>query len=509
VEMERDQLGREKAEMGQKLEFLQKERAYVESRREETERKLTGSQAELETERAKYMAFVSLSESRLAEVQLERDEAARRASTFDSRERELLGTVAKMDVARRTLHNRVMQLSGNMRVYVRIRPPLPGEAEKSVAAIPAASSSSSRRTSVIRPRPTPPRHAAVSDESPFHFPGLLDRDSSSPSSAMSLDDPAKNVLVVTEPYKDRGGLTPRQKKWSFNFDGAFGPSCGQEELWEATEPLVQSVIDGFNVCIFAYGQTGSGKTHTMLGDDANPGIVTRAVNKLFDTKSAIEGGGVCGVGGDATVDISVELLEIYNERVRDLLAPDAGPSGKELNLRLNSNEAVGNVLVSANSREEVRDIMDLAQRRRCVKATQSNAESSRSHMIFTLHFVLRHGNSGLIRRGKLHVCDLAGSERLSKSGSMGTLLKETKHINTSLAVLSNVIEKLQGNDKHVPYRESKLTYLLKNSLGGDSKTLAIVCCNPLPAHFGESMCSLRFAAKANRVELKATGNFSC
>jgi hypothetical protein len=132
-------------------------------------------------------------------------------------------------------------------------------------------------------------------------------------------------------------------------------------------------------------------------------------------------------------------------------------------------------------------------------------------MLFTIHFVASHNNE-IARVGKLHICDLAGSERLDKSGchmmSDGSLLKETQNINKSLMCLSTVIEKLQVKDSHVPFRDSKLTMLLQNSLGGDSKTLAIVCCNPHPEHFNESMSSIRFANKVSRVELKAMAKVS-
>ena len=155
--------------------------------------------------------------------------------------------------------------------------------------------------------------------------------------------------------------------------------------------------------------------------------------------------------------------------------------------------------------------MDVAQSRRCTKATNSNDVSSRSHMIFTVFYDAVHKrDESLSRRGRLHVCDLAGSERLSKSGSGNDkdLLKETQAINTSLLCLSNVIEKLQKNDPHIPFRDSKLTYLLQNSLGGDSKTLAVVCCSPNPTSFHESLCSLRFGNKVNKVELQKEQVFS-
>jgi kinesin family protein C1 len=249
-------------------------------------------------------------------------------------------------------------------------------------------------------------------------------------------------------------------------------------------------------------KTGSGKTFTMIGDKKNPGLIPRSVQMFFDTKADIEK--KCQAQGQVVkIDIGVELLEVYNDEVRDLLSPNAGPNGKLVKVDVQGHEAVGNVVASASSQTEVEKILAVAQSRRCVKATNSNAESSRSHMLFTIHFkVTSSTNDELNRNGCLHITDLAGSERLDKSGSYGQLLTEAKHINLSLHALTGVIEKLQEKSEHIPYRNSKLTYLLRNSLGGDSKTLAIVCCSPQQEHFQESHSSIRFAAKASKVELK-------
>jgi hypothetical protein len=269
----------------------------------------------------------------------------------------------------------------------------------------------------------------------------------------------------------------------------------------------------------------------MLGEDGYDGLIGRSVVKLFHSKHEIEELS----RGAASVELSVELLEVYNEKVFDLLAPQGGDKGRELSLKVTSKEVVGNVLVPTASKEDVMKVLALAQSRRCVKATASNKESSRSHMIFTIHFQTTLGD-GTKRNGKLNVCDLAGSERLKKSGAhqvgvssklfgrcriifaqltklccafhQGALLEETKNINKSLSALSNVIERLQAGDKNIPFRDSKLTFLLQDSLGGNSKTLAIVCCNPLTDHFSESLCSLKFAEKVNKVDLKAVANFS-
>jgi kinesin family protein C1 len=315
----------------------------------------------------------------------------------------------------------------------------------------------------------------------------------------SFSDLSKQTIELTEPQRDRGGLNPRRKKWKYGFDKVFNPVNDQADVWEGAEPLVQSAVDGHKVCMFAYGQTSSGKTHTMIGDSVNRGIIPRAVEKLFASKKEIEQ----SFQGDVSVSIKVELLEIYNEEVYDLLNAEAGPKGQKIKIKLNSNEAVNNAVVEASTQDEVQGVLQLAQQRRCVKATKSNAESSRSHLLFTVRFELSSLiNEEMNRQGVLHIVDLAGSERLDKSGSQGTLLTEAKHINTSLSALSHVIQKLQEKSDHIPYRDSKLTYLLRDSLGGDSKTLCIVCCSPHQAHFNESLNSIRFAANASKVELK-------
>jgi kinesin family protein C1 len=414
-------------------------------------------------------------EIELAKTREERDHAIIRLGTSDKREDELFEKLLESDRVRRELHARVMYLSGNIRVFVRVRPPIPGEEEN-----------------------------CTEDDKHFRFGGNGGL-TGQINTKYGSDDPTKNLLEVIEPKKDRGGLSERRKKWTFGFDQIYDPSCDQRDVWEGCEPLIQSAIDGFNVTIFAYGQTGSGKTYTMLGDSTrsdSEGIISRAVRKLFDSKAKIEELS----RGEKQVFLSVELLEIYNENVRDLLSA----SKQDTFLKIVANEAVGSTHLPVNSEMDVFKVLEMAQKRRCVKATASNATSSRSHMLFTIVFNVQ-SKDGTAQTGKLHVCDLAGSERLGKSGANnvgGALLNETKHINLSLSTLSNVIEKLQAGDSNVPFRESKLTSLLQNSLGGNSKTLCIVCANPLQAHFHETLCSLRFAAKINKVDLKAQQNFS-
>lgn len=436
---------------------------------------------------------------------------------FESIERKLIHEKNVLNEMRRTLHNKVIQLTGNIRVYIRVRPLIPSEQQLTTVATTRRPSSasgggegrpssasgrpSSRGGSIISSSSQEQQQQQQQDEQCFHFPGLADRNVASKSpNYTSFSDLSKQTIELTEPHRDRGGLNPRRKKWKYGFDKVFNPVNDQADVWDGAEPLVQSAVDGHKVCMFAYGQTGSGKTHTMIGDSVNRGLIPRAVEKLFASKREIEQ----SFQGDVSVSIKVELLEIYNEEVYDLLDAEAGPKGQKMKIKLNSNEAVNNIVVEASSQDEVQGVLQLAQQRRCVKATKSNSESSRSHLLFTVRFeVSSLTNDDLLsRQGVLHIVDLAGSERLDKSGSQGTLLTEAKHINTSLSALSHVMQKLQDKSEHIPYRDSKLTYLLRDSLGGDSKTLCIVCCSPHQTHFNESLNSIRFAANASKVELK-------
>ncbi|KAL7431364.1 hypothetical protein ACHAXM_002634, partial [Skeletonema potamos] len=421
---------------------------------------------------------------------------------FENIEKKLICEKNVLNEIRRVLHNKVIQLTGNIRVYIRVRPLISSEHQLTLARPSSASGRPSSRGSISSSsQQQQQQQQQQQPEECFHFPGLADRKMGATKSPnyTSFSDLSKQTIELTEPQRDRGGLNPRRKKWKYGFDKVFNPVNDQADVWEGAEPLVQSAVDGHKVCMFAYGQTSSGKTHTMIGDSVNRGIIPRAVEKLFASKKEIEQ----SFQGDVSVSIKVELLEIYNEEVYDLLNAEAGPKGQKIKIKLNSNEAVNNAVVEASTQDEVQGVLQLAQQRRCVKATKSNAESSRSHLLFTVRFELSSLiNEEMNRQGVLHIVDLAGSERLDKSGSQGTLLTEAKHINTSLSALSHVIQKLQEKSDHIPYRDSKLTYLLRDSLGGDSKTLCIVCCSPHQAHFNESLNSIRFAANASKVELK-------
>ena len=326
-------------------------------------------------------------ESQWEEMKRERDEARSRVSDLENELRD-------RDRVRRGLHNRLMELTGNIRVYVRVRPPLPGEHD-----------TTNNETSKLPFGQKRKSDEQVRSHSIFRYPGYGHENK---KSKLGAGDPTNTLLEVTEPKRDRGGLNERQKKWTFGFDNVFNPSHGQEDIWDATDPLVQSAIDGYNVTIFAYGQTGSGKTFTMLGEQGNNGVMTRAIKKLFDAKQAIERLESTG----SRVELSLELFEIYNEKVRDLLATECVPKGTST---VNGNKKTGNVILPTKSELEVAEILKRAQKRRCAKATASNAVSSRSHMLCTIRFQVISSNNGALREGKLIICDLAGCERLGKS----------------------------------------------------------------------------------------------
>ena len=288
----------------------------------------------------------------------------------------------------------------------------------------------------------------------------------------------------------------------FEFDRVFGPSSTQGEVFHEVSQLVQSALDGYKVCLFSYGQTGSGKTHTMLGDQHNEetrGIIPRAVAKVVEASQANAKKGW-------KYRMCASYVEIYNEQVRDLLKAGSGHSDKHSIVHVD-----GVTEVSGVNREPVESVdaaaglVRRAAAARAVEATQMNAVSSRSHTIFMLYITGEHEASGSRLTGCLNLVDLAGSERVGRSGAAGARLKEACAINKSLSCLGDVFQALSNGQKHIPYRNSKLTYLLQPCLGGDGKTLMFVNINPEAPSAEESMCSLKFASQVNAVELGRGG----
>ncbi|XP_008454311.3 kinesin-like protein KIN-14I isoform X1 [Cucumis melo] len=342
----------------------------------------------------------------------------------------------------RKLYNQVQDLKGSIRVYCRVRPFLSGQS---------------------------------------NYLSVVD----------SIED---GNITVNAPSKHGKGQR------SFSFNKVFGPSATQVEVFADMQPLVRSVLDGYNVCIFAYGQTGSGKTFTMSGPkeltEKSQGVNYRALGDLFliaDQRKETY-----------RYDVSVQMIEIYNEQVRDLLVTDG--SNKRLEIRNSSQNGLSVPdanLVSVSSTLDIINLMNLGQRNRAVGATALNDRSSRSHSCLTVHVQGRDLTSGAILRGCMHLVDLAGSERVDKSEVTGDRLKEAQHINKSLSALGDVIASLAQKNPHVPYRNSKLTQLLQDSLGGQAKTLMFVHISPEPDAIGETLSTLKFAERVATVELGA------
>ncbi|KAG7022401.1 Kinesin-like protein KIN-14G, partial [Cucurbita argyrosperma subsp. argyrosperma] len=354
----------------------------------------------------------------------------------------------------RKLYNQVQDLKGNIRVYCRVRPFLGGHSNR---------------------------------------PSTVDR----------IDDGSMSIVSPSK-YSKEG-------RKSFSFNKVFGPSATQGEVFSDTQPLIRSVLDGYNVCIFAYGQTGSGKTYTMSGPteltEETLGVNYRALSDLF-VLSQERKHTIC-------YDISVQMLEIYNDQIRDLLATDSTnrryPSHciwlYFVSYVRNSSQNGINVpeasLIPVSSTSDVLNLMNIGQNNRAVCSTAMNDRSSRSHSCLTVHVQGRDLTSGAILRGCMHLVDLAGSERVDKSEVIGDRLKEAQHINKSLSALGDVISSLAQKNAHVPYRNSKLTQLLQDSLGGQAKTLMFVHISPEPEALGETLSTLKFAERVSTVELGA------
>ncbi|OQS04510.1 kinesin, partial [Thraustotheca clavata] len=296
----------------------------------------------------------------------------------------------------------------------------------------------------------------------------------------------------------------------FTFDMIHDADTEQAHLYDGSvAALVDKFMEGYNATVLAYGQTGSGKTHTMSGGaaysskiEASHGVIPRTVCHVFrcmqQKKHVTE------------FLLRVEYLEIYNEELRDLLHPET-PS-KQLSIREDAN---GNILVSgAQSRavqtpDDVMRLLSMGTAARVTGSTNMNEQSSRSHAIFSLMLQQRDLGTGDYTSAKFHLVDLAGSERAKRTGAVGGRFKESININQGLLALGNVISALGDESKkrqHVPYRDSKLTRLLQDSLGGNSKTLMIACVSPAAVNFEESLNTLKYANRAKNIKNRPVVN---
>ncbi|KAK6925252.1 Calponin homology domain [Dillenia turbinata] len=333
-------------------------------------------------------------------------------------------------------YNELQELKGNIRVYCRVRPFLPGQ----------------------------------------------------PAKQMTIDVIGENgELALINPSK-----TGKDGHKMFKFNKVYGPTATQEEVFSDVQPLIRSILDGFNVCICAYGQTGSGKTYTMTGPNNATketwGVNYRALHDLFEISQTRK--------NMIAYEISVQIVEIYNEQVRDLLSTRATSQPNGLAVPDASIHPVA-------STSDVMELMETGFRNRAVGATAMNERSSRSHSVVSVHVRGTDLETGATSHGSLHLVDLAGSERVDRSEVTGDRLREAQHINKSLSALGDVIFALAQKSPHVPYRNSKLTQLLQSSLGGQAKTLMFVQINPDASSYSETSSTLKFAERVSGVELGA------
>ncbi|MEQ2278100.1 hypothetical protein XENORESO_012586, partial [Xenotaenia resolanae] len=348
------------------------------------------------------------------------------------------------EMERRRLHNTIQELKGNIRVFCRVRPLEDGGLTKHIQLAPSDN---------------------------------------------------KSIILAKTEESHTGKTADTQKNYHFSFDRVFGPQASQQEIFDEISLLVQSALDGYNVCCFAYGQTGSGKTYTMEGEEVDDtrGVIPRAVQQIFRAGAKLQSQGW-------EFSFTASFVEIYNETLRDLLYSGKASKRPEHEIRKAANNEVTVTNLTYEkvySEDQVLGLIALAKQNRSTAQTSLNDRSSRSHSVFQLQ--IEGVNSGRDVKCKSILClvDLAGSERMVKSQSQGERFKEMTSINSSLSNLGIVITSLANKESHVPYRNTKLTYLLQNCLGGNSKTLMFVNISPEPDSFGETLNSLRFASKVN------------
>ena len=321
----------------------------------------------------------------------------------------------------------------------------------------------------------------------------------------SVFDPPEDNPVQRFSRSVLPGSGKRVKDQTFGFDKVFDENVAQGDVYEATtKGLLDNVLNGYNATVFAYGATGCGKTHTITGSMQQPGIIFLTMQELFER--------IADLQEDKVTDITLSYLEIYNETIRDLLQPDNVRGG--LMLREDAKQTVSVAGLSSHHPQNVQEVMDIIVRGnecRTQSPTEANATSSRSHAVLQINVSQRDRNASIDEphtMATLSIIDLAGSERASATKNRGERLTEGANINKSLLALGSCINALcdARRRNHIPYRNSKLTRLLKFSLGGNCKTVMIVCVSPSSAHFDETQNTLRYANRAKNIQTKVTRN---
>jgi len=313
----------------------------------------------------------------------------------------------------------------------------------------------------------------------------------------------RNVLSIDD--ENGSVLVPHNAtQTTFRFDRAFTPRSSQDDVFAEVSHFVQSALDGYNVSLFAYGQTGSGKTHTMFGTGTDTGIIPRSIAQILQTVEEQK-------ENNWEYHLEASFLEIYQEQVFDLLCAEPEREGKKYTIVAGENgrhDVTDLEWRPVRSHEDVELMLEASQCNKHVARTDMNERSSRSHTVFSLRISgQRSAAGGQVQtlHGTLHLVDLAGSERLAKSHATGDRLKETQSINKSLSAMSDVFVAISKHQHHVPYRNSKLTFLLQPCLSGDGKALMIANCSPIESSSHETLCTLRFASMVSSCELgKAT-----
>lgn len=295
----------------------------------------------------------------------------------------------------------------------------------------------------------------------------------------------------------------------FTFDKVFGPGSTQLDVYNVViRPLLKEVLAGYSCTVFAYGQTGTGKTYTMEGgraedsslhwqSDTSAGMIPRCLSHLFDELQLLE---------NQQYAVKINFLELYNEELFDLLGPSSHDAAKiKLYEDMSKKGSViihGLEEVTVRNKTEVYKILEKGSERRKTAATLMNANSSRSHTVFSITVNIKENTAEgeeLLRMAKLNLVDLAGSENVSKSGAVDKRARETRNINQSLLTLGRVITALVEKAPHIPYRESKLTRLLQESLGGRTKTSIIATISSASSNVDETLSTLDYAHRARHI----------
>ena len=297
----------------------------------------------------------------------------------------------------------------------------------------------------------------------------------------------------------------KHKDLTFGFDNVFGETSTQREIFEATtQKVLPCLLEGINCSIFAYGATGAGKTHTMLGSPGQPGIIYQTMKELYFLIEEKQ--------NEISCEIAVTYLEIYNENIYDLLKDDKRCLPLREDSSKNSPVVSGISYTKPTDAQDLLRILSMGNKRRTQHPTDANAQSSRSHAVFQVYVHQKPRATGTeteVTVAKLSLIDLAGSERATLTTNSGVRLREGANINRSLLALGNVINALASNKSsksHIPYRDSKLTRLLKDSLGGNCRTVMIANVSPSGCSFEDTYNTLKYADRAKQIKVKANRN---